>query len=127
MNNLKIKIIILLVILAAVFGVISVSRQGRGGPEELALESLARCLAAKEVIMYGADWCPHCQNEKRAFGRAFKLVPYVECPKEPQKCLALGISGYPTWIFSDGRRLEGEQGVKKLSEVSGCPLQNYGK
>lgn len=72
--------------------------------------------------MYGAKWCPHCQNEKKAFGDSFRLVPYVECPDDPKKCLAAGINGYPTWVFPDGKKLEGEQGLEKLSQASGCPL-----
>lgn len=94
---------------------------GRGGigdpPEVLAL---AQCLSDKGITMYGADWCPHCQNEKRAFGNAFALIPYVECPAEPQRCVAAGVNGYPTWIFPDGKKLEGEQGLKGLAEESGC-------
>ncbi|MBI4385339.1 hypothetical protein HY573_00740 [Candidatus Parcubacteria bacterium] len=85
--------------------------------------ALAQCLAAKGVTMYGADWCPHCQNEKKAFGGSFRFVPYVECPDNPQKCLTAGITGYPTWMFPDGRKLEGEQGLEKLSQESGCPLE----
>ena len=87
-----------------------------------ALDSFAQCLAGKGATMYGADWCPHCQNEKRAFGDAFRIVPYVECPEDPGRCLAAGISGFPTWIFADGRRFEGEQGVTNLAAASGCPL-----
>ena len=85
-------------------------------------DDFARCLAQKGVTMYGADWCPHCLNEKRAFGSSFKYVPYVECPDEPKKCLAQGINGYPTWIFPDGKKLEGEQGIEKLAQESGCPI-----
>jgi hypothetical protein len=83
----------------------------------------AQCLASKGITMYGANWCSHCQNEKKAFGNSFKLVPYVECPEDPKKCLAAGITGYPTWVFPDGRKLEGEQGLEKLSQESGCQLQ----
>jgi len=72
--------------------------------------------------MYGAVWCSHCQSEKNAFGDSFKYVPYVECPDDPQKCLSLGITGYPTWILPDGKRLLGEQGIEKLSQESGCVL-----
>jgi len=85
-------------------------------------DDFARCLAGKNVVMYGANWCPHCQNEKKAFGDSFRLVPYVECPEDPQRCLAAGIAGYPTWIFPDGNKFEGEQGLKRLSQESGCPL-----
>ena len=87
-----------------------------------ALDSFAQCLADGKVTMYGADWCPHCQNEKKEFGDSFRLVPYVECPDDPQRCLQEGIKGYPTWVFPDGRRLAGEQGLEKLSKESGCQL-----
>ncbi len=87
-----------------------------------ALDIFAKCLSEKGVTMYGVDWCPHCQNEKKEFEDSFKYVNYVECPKEPQKCLALGIEGYPTWIFADGKRLVGEQGLEKLVKESECAL-----
>lgn len=85
-------------------------------------DEFAQCLADKNIIMYGADWCSHCQNEKRAFGDSFRFVPYVECPDYPQKCLAAGINGYPTWVFPGGKKIEGEQGLEKLSQESDCPL-----
>lgn len=88
------------------------------------LDSFAQCLAEKEAVMYGADWCPHCQNEKRVFGGAFQFIPYVECPDDPQKCLAAGIEAYPTWIFPDGKKLVGEQGIDKLARESGCVIKN---
>ncbi len=72
--------------------------------------------------MYGAAWCAHCQDQKNLFGGSFKFVPYVECPDEPQKCLNEGVTGYPTWVFSDGKKLIGEQGLEKLSQESSCPL-----
>lgn len=87
------------------------------------LDVFAKCLKEEGVTMYGADWCPHCQNEKNAFGDSFKFVPYVECPDNPKLCIEKGINGYPTWILRDGKRLEGEQGIEKLSKESGCPLQ----
>jgi len=84
--------------------------------------ALAQCLAEKKVTMYGAYWCSHCKNEKAAFGDSFRFVPYVECTADVKKCTDAGINGYPTWIFPDGRKFEGEQGVKRLSELSGCAL-----
>lgn len=86
-------------------------------------DKFAECLRDKGVVMYGADWCPHCQNEKRAFGESFKYVNYVECPKNPKICLDAGIESYPTWIFADGRKLEGEQGLEKLAKESGCNIE----
>ena len=86
------------------------------------LNSFAQCLSSKGATMYGAYWCPHCQNEKAAFGSAFSYVNYVECTQDTAKCQAAGIQGFPTWIFPDGRRFEGEQGLSGLSKESGCPL-----
>lgn len=86
------------------------------------LDTFAKCLAEKEITMYGADWCPHCQNEKNNFGTSFQYVPYVECPDEPKLCIEKGIDGYPTWLLKDGTKLVGEQGLEKLSKVSNCAL-----
>ena len=86
------------------------------------LDQFAQCLAEKEIVMYGAEWCSHCQNEKAQFGKSFKYVPYVECPDNPKVCLEKGVEGYPTWILPDGTELVGEQGLEGLSEKSGCPL-----
>lgn len=85
-------------------------------------DNFAKCLADKNIVMYGADWCPHCQNEKKKFGNSWKYVPYVECPKNPQLCLEKRVEGYPTWIFPDGRKFVGEQGLENLSQESGCAL-----
>lgn len=87
-----------------------------------ALDPFAQCLAEKGVIMYGADWCAHCQKEKKEFGSAFKYVPYVECPRDPKKCMEKGVDGYPTWILDNGKKLVGEQGLEKLARESGCLL-----
>lgn len=91
-------------------------------PPAANLDTFAQCLAQKAVTMYGAYWCSVCKEEKKAFGDSFRFVSYVECTAEPQKCLDAGIKGYPTWIFPDGGKFEGKQGIEKLSQESGCPL-----
>ena len=130
MENKKIKPYIYVVLAVAIVIVIVFWRAGSSKEVSADVANLAACLASKNITMYGADWCPHCQNEKRAFGDAFKQIPYVECPDNPQKCLDMGIKGYPTWVWPDGysptgspvkgKRLEGEQGIDKLTEESGC-------
>lgn len=94
----------------------------RSGKSSANLDEFARCLAEKGVAMFGAYWCSHCQNEKEAFGDSFKYINYIECTEKPQECLAKEVKGYPTWIFPDGRKLEGEQGIENLSRESGCQL-----
>lgn len=120
-KNSKRNIFIFLIVVL-IFAFLILNSAGRNKPAEEKLDAFAKCLTEREITMYGADWCPHCLNEKKAFGKSFRLVKYVECPNEPQKCIDAGINGYPTWIFSDGRKLEGEQGLEKLSRESGCEL-----
>lgn len=90
------------------------------------IEEFAQCLSGSGVKMYGADWCPHCQNQKKLFGDAFKFVDYTECadsanPRVQMKaCSDADITGYPTWVFADGQRLEGEASFEDLAEKSGC-------
>ena len=85
-------------------------------------DSFAQCLASKKLTMYGAEWCSHCKAEKARFGDSFKYVSYVECTENPNECLEKGIEGYPTWIDEKGVKYAGEQGLEKLSEISGCEL-----
>lgn len=86
------------------------------------LVPFAQCLASKNITMYGAAWCSHCQREKANFGEAFKYVPYIECPDNEKICLDKGIRGYPTWIDEKGVKYEGEQGLDGLAKISGCLL-----
>ncbi len=118
----KSSVIVLAFIILAAFGaVILLSPAPQKANAEL--EAFARCLAKKGVTMYGAYWCPHCQAQKEDFGGAFQYVPYVECTEETQKCLAEKINGYPTWVFPNGVRLEGEKSLTDLAAASGCGLQ----
>ena len=111
---------ILIVVLGGAWFLVKISSENNNLPGKY--DDFAKCLNNKGILMYGAYWCPHCQNEKAAFGNSFKYVNYVECTQETQRCEAAGIKGYPTWIFPDGKRLEGEQGLDKLSKESGCAL-----
>lgn len=89
-------------------------------------EEFAQCLTERGATMYGAWWCPHCDNQKELFGSAFDQVNYVECSTAArtmnQTCQDAGIEGYPTWKFEDGSRLGGEQSLESLSAKSGCEL-----
>ncbi|MBF8280338.1 MAG: hypothetical protein HW383_111 [Candidatus Magasanikbacteria bacterium] len=110
------------VVALIVAGIVTISRWSEKKSATAPLDSFAQCLATKDITMYGAAWCPHCQNEKAAFGDAFQFVKYVECPNNPQTCLDKGVEKYPTWIFSDGRKLAGELGLSGLARESGCVL-----
>jgi len=84
-------------------------------------DEFAKCLSEKEVSMYGASWCSHCNNQKKMFGDSFKYVNYIDCPENQDLCNEKGIQGYPTWIIN-GKQYPGEQTFQKLSELTGCSL-----
>ena len=91
------------------------------------LDSFAQCLSSKGVKMYGAYWCPHCEEQKELFGSSFQYAPYVECGIEGSRaeqpvCVTAGVKNFPTWIFPDGSRVEGKLPVVTLRDKTGCAL-----
>ena len=83
--------------------------------------TFAQCLTDKSAIMYGTDWCSHCQNQKKAFGGSFELVNYVDCDKEREQCILAGVEGYPTWKVKQVL-YPGEQSLGRLAALAGCEL-----
>lgn len=91
------------------------------------LEDFAVCLGEKGATFYGTFWCSHCQNQKKLFGSAEKLLPYVECSTPDGRsrlpiCEENNVESYPTWEFADGSRLSGEIPLATLAEKTGCVL-----
>jgi hypothetical protein len=87
----------------------------------------AQCVKDSGAIFYGAFWCPHCDNQKKMFGPADELIPYVECSSPDKKfqlpvCREAKVESYPTWQFTDGSRMTGELSFETLSEKTGCAL-----
>lgn len=114
--------VLVLVIVLAGLGLVFTSNTGSGK-----LDSFARCLKDKGAVFYGAFWCPHCQRTKQMFGSSAHLLPYVECStpdgqKQTQECTDKGVTGYPTWIFADGSKLEGERTLQELADKTSCTL-----
>ncbi|MEY4722940.1 MAG: hypothetical protein RLZZ324_453 [Candidatus Parcubacteria bacterium] len=118
-------VLVVLVITAAAIALVRMEDK-KAGPD-LRIP-LAQCLTEKGVKMYGAYWCPHCQQQKKDFGKeAFDKITYVECaiPGDPQSqtpaCKDAGVTSYPTWVFPSGDRPTGEQPLKDLADKAGCP------
>jgi len=122
MNKNIIPVVVIGIVFVALLVVIIITTNTDGGKNKVNLDVFAQCLASKNITMYGAEWCVHCKDEKAGFGDSFRYVSYVECTVETQKCIDKGVDSYPTWIFPDGKKLVGKQGVEKLSEESGCLL-----
>jgi hypothetical protein len=91
-------------------------------------DSFAKCIATKNVRMYGLYWCPHCADQKREFGSSFHYVPYVECASEndPHEltaaCKAAGVKLFPSWQFGSDPPKEGVLSLEELSQKTGCSL-----
>lgn len=88
-------------------------------PDVSDVNVLAKCLTEKGVKMYGAEWCGHCQNQKKMFGEAFQFVNYIDCDKNVQACDEAAVRGYPTWLIN-GQKYEGEQTLEELASAAGC-------
>ncbi len=89
-------------------------------------DSFAQCLTDAGAKFYGAYWCPHCQDQKKLLQNSKKL-PYIECStpdgkNQTQICIDAKITGYPTWDFADGTRLDGELTLEELSQKTNCAL-----
>ena len=80
---------------------------------------LAKCLTEKGAIFYGASWCPHCANQKAAFGDAAVLLPYVECTDAKNQQACQGVTSIPDWRIN-GQQYLGEQSLANLATYSGC-------
>jgi hypothetical protein len=120
-NALVRNIIIVFVIVAVCAGLYFFLRR----KHDTRTDDFARCLASKGAKMYGAYWCPHCADQKELFGSSFQYAPYVECGikgsrNEAQVCIDAGVKRFPTWVFADGARVEGEHSLEFLGEATGC-------
>jgi uncharacterized membrane protein/glutaredoxin len=92
--------------------------------EEPTTRALALHLVRSGAKMYGADWCPHCQQQKELFGASASRLPYVECSPggqgtpQTEECRAAKITTYPTWIIN-GTRTQEVMTLKQLAESTG--------
>ena len=117
------------VIVAVILLIIILFLALRPSNEPGEFDDMVNCLASKDIKMYGAYWCPHCNEQKELFGGSeslFKEKIYVECAEdafsnERQRCIEAGITAYPTWIIN-GEKTLGTRSMKQLSELSGCEL-----
>ncbi len=86
----------------------------------------ARCLTEKGAVMYGAEACSHCKDQKQTLGGSFKYIKYVECSKDTKLCLDKGVEAFPTWLFGTSTKkvvgFDKNTTMKELSDATGCVL-----
>lgn len=108
-----------------VFAVVLMSNRGPAEPGKY--NDFANCLSESGAKMYGAYNCPHCADQKKSFGDAADLIPYIECHPNgnnarPELCDEMNIEGYPTWIFGNGEKTVGVTPFSELAFRSDCKL-----
>lgn len=90
------------------------------------LDSFAQCLNDAWIKMYGTEWCPHCQNQKRQFWSAFAKVAYIDCDAQKVQCEVAKIQWYPTWVFQ-WQQYQWEQPLSELAKITSCELPSTTK
>jgi hypothetical protein len=90
-------------------------------------DAFAKCLAARQVKMYGLYNCSHCADQKAEFGASFRYVPYVECAVKGSRelapeCKIAGARLFPSWQFGTDPPKEGVLSLEALSDKTGCGL-----
>lgn len=90
-------------------------------------DALAQCITDSGAKFYGAFWCPHCQEQKRAFGSSANFLPYVECStpdgqRQLEVCTTAEVKSYPTWVFANGQRTTGNIKLESLANLTGCTM-----
>ena len=121
MKNKKIWMwVILIFVVMVVAGGIK-AYYSNNSEEERIYDDFAKCLTEKGIAMGGSPMCSHCNAQKELFGNSFQYIEYHICDID-EWCLENSITGYPTWVFSDGGILLGKQSLQTLSDKSGCEL-----
>jgi len=135
MKNTQKTIFFIIIIVLVLGAVATFVIRGSGSVPTGKYDQLATCLKDKGAVFYGAFWCPHCNDQKKEFGSAVKLLPYTECSKpngeeQTQVCADKNILSYPTWIFSNEIVLESKDAPHKCTDSpdeSAVCKQNYNK
>lgn len=116
----------LIALVVALIVGLRMNSDGSSGSRVTQYDGFAQCLGENGATFFGAYWCPVCQKQKALFENSSEL-PYVECSTpdgqgQTQQCIEEGITGYPTWRFTDGSELTGVVELEELAEKTGCEL-----
>ncbi|MEB3331601.1 MAG: vitamin K epoxide reductase family protein [Synechococcaceae cyanobacterium] len=86
--------------------------------------ALADHLSRTGAVMYTAYWCPHCHEQKEAFGKeATARLRVIECAPDGRNsqtalCKQKKIEGFPTWEI-EGKLNPGVKPLTLLADLSG--------
>ncbi len=92
-------------------------------------DEFAQCIVESGAKLYSAWWCPHCSEQKKAFGTSFDILDeggvHVECSPGgiryfSEFCKSQGVSGTPTWEFPDGTKQSGKLPLEVIAQKTNC-------
>lgn len=115
--------LVVVVVVLVITAVLLVGNNTPAPPESP--DSFAQCLTDNGATLYGAFWCPHCNDQKELFGEDIEFINYVECSTpdgqdQTSACQTAGIQAYPTWKFGDGSQQTGLLTFQQLAQKTGC-------
>ena len=106
-----------------------VAQSGRAAPAVVSASSPAKIALAEHLTSMGARvftayWCPHCHDQKEAFGKeAAAKLQVIECAEDgansqAQLCKQQGVQGFPSWQIK-GVLDSGVKPLDTLADLSG--------
>jgi uncharacterized membrane protein/glutaredoxin len=106
-----------------------VAQSGQAAPAVVSASSPAKIALAEHLSSVGARvftayWCPHCHDQKEAFGKeAAAKLQVIECAEDgansqAQLCKQQGVQGYPSWQIK-GVLDSGVKPLNTLADLSG--------
>ena len=111
-NNKKIiifsafSLIIVLILAGVSFSFYQSNKPGQ-------FDNLAKCLADKGAVMFGASFCKYTAAQKGMFGNSMKFIDYRDFTEDSN------IKITPTWLIN-GKYYENAQSFDRLSAITGC-------
>jgi thiol-disulfide isomerase/thioredoxin len=91
------------------------NKQTGGGNEDL---------SQKEVYLFKAEWCPHCQTFKKTWGELsekfsnkYKFITY-DSDKNKNEIKEWLVKGFPTIILKDGEKAIEYVGPRDIESLS---------
>jgi hypothetical protein len=110
-KNLLLTILFILIGIAIVFLVISLTKKPANTDA-----NVAKCIG-KNSVLYVQLGCHACEIQKNIFGDNYQYLNKIDCFYEPDKCT--NITATPTWTIKS-QNYVGVQTVEKLKELTGC-------
>jgi len=119
--DLFLKIFLALILLFSLLKVALDQGMEKNEKAVVLVGDFAKCLATKDIKMYGIDSCPFCTQQKKMFGSAFTQLKYVNCEFSKEECEQENIEHYPVWKY-DNKKISGILSFEDLAKLSSCPL-----